>query len=543
VSSVVESISRTLDQVRERNPGLNCFITVDDAGALASAAAADQRLADGTGRSALDGVAIAVKDCSLWSMTGQPSLSLPFGTASSGMPVGLLVTGKRGQDALVIQAAGALEGRCLYDAAMTLELTEIEARVIGCLVEKERTTPDQYPLSTNALTAACNQKTSRDPVMDVTETEVDAAMLGLREKGLARSLKPSGSRAWKHRQVVSELLDIDDAQLALLAILLLRGPQTAGELRTRSERMVALNGVDDAETVLLALSTMDPPLARNIGRGPGQSQDRWRHAIPVDRGARGGTQGHGHLGAFRQLHTAGLFVMPNPWDVGSALRLEACGFTALATTSAGHARSIGKNDQELTRDELLTHVEALTRVLEVPLNVDSERLYARDAGGIAETVRLLAAAGAAGCSIEDYDPRSTSIDSLPHAIDAVAEAAAACADHGLLLTARAENHLYGVDDLDDTIERLKAFAGAGADVVYAPGLVQLDDIELLVSEVPVPVNVLFQGRGPSIPELEAVGVRRVSVGGALFNAAYRVIEAAAEELLGAGTGEWTRPNR
>lgn len=419
---------------------------------------------------------------------------------------------------------------------MALELTSIEARVIGSLIEKERTTPDNYPLSTNALAAACSQKTSRDPVMEVSEREVDAAMLGLREKGLARSLKPSGSRAWKHRQVVNEVLSIDDRELTVLAVLLLRGPQTPGELRSRTDRIADFGSVDEVEATLMGLSQRSTPLARNTGRGPGQSQDRWEHDIPIE-GVRSTGLGErpGRGEEFRRLHESGLFIMPNPWDLGSALRLQAHGFPALATTSAGYARSIGKEDQEVTREELVRHVADLTDVLQVPLNVDSERLFALDPGGIGESVRLLATAGAAGCSIEDYDPVTGSIESVDRCADAVSAAATACADHGLVLTARAENHLYGVDDLDDTVARLQAYERAGADVLYAPGLSTLLDVELVVGEVTAPVNVLARPDGPTTHELEDAGVRRVSIGGALYNAAYRMIDTAATELLGPGT--------
>src|SRR5947209_2929001 len=160
--------------------------------------------------------------------------------------------------------------------------------------------------------------------------------------------------------------------------------------------------------------------------------------------------------------------MPNPWDVGSALLLAARGFEALATTSAGFAWSIGKVDQTVTRDELVTHVASLAAATSLPLNVDSERCFPDDPGGVAETAALLAEAGAAGFSIEDYDPALDRIDDVEVAAEAVRVAAEAA--QGLVLTARAENHLHGVDDLDDTISRLLAYHDAGADVVYAAGL-------------------------------------------------------------------------
>ncbi len=243
---------------------------------------------------------------------------------------------------------------------------------------------------------------------------------------------------------------------------------------------------------------------------------------------------------FRALHAAGTFILPNPWDRGSARILEDLGFRTLATTSAGLARSIGKEDQEVTRDELLSHVTQLTSVLQVPLNVDSERLYPDDPGGIPETVRLLARAGAAGCSIEDYDPGAASVIALGEAVDAVATAAAACAEHGLVLTARAENHLYGVGDIDDTIERLACFAEAGAEVVYAPGLTVPSDIGRVVSETGRPVNVLAMADGPSVPDLADLGVRRVSTGARLHTAAYRCLAMGAGELMDTGTSEYGR---
>ena len=239
---------------------------------------------------------------------------------------------------------------------------------------------------------------------------------------------------------------------------------------------------------------------------------------------------------FRQLHESGLFVMPNPWDRGSARMLEEAGFTALATTSAGLGRAIGKDDQEVDRDELVAHVAELAAMLSVPLSVDSERLFPDDEGGIAETVRRLAAAGAVGCSIEDYDPTTASIDQIDDAARAVEAAASACSRHDLTLTARAENHLYGAGDLDDTIERLHRYRDAGADVLYAPGLTRAGDIGRVVDEVGGPVNVLALDSAPSIDELRALDVRRVSLGSRLFNAAYDTLRRTANELRTAEIG-------
>ena len=249
----------------------------------------------------------------------------------------------------------------------------------------------------------------------------------------------------------------------------------------------------------------------------------------------------GSPACFRELHDRDeLFLMPNPWDVGSAKLLASLGFEALATTSAGFAWSLGKLDQQVTRDELVAHVSAIAEATSVPLNVDSERCYPDDPGGVADTVRLLAEAGAAGCSIEDYNPATDAIDAVAVAAAHVAEAAEAA--HGLsesmVLTARCENHLHGIEDLDDTITRLVAYRDAGADVVYAPGLTDLDRIARLVEAVSIPVNVLALPDAPSVSELASIGVRRVSIGSSLARAAYGALVAGAEELLTTGTSRY-----
>jgi uncharacterized protein YceH (UPF0502 family)/2-methylisocitrate lyase-like PEP mutase family enzyme len=439
---------------------------------------------------------------------------------------------------------------------MDLDLTEIEVRVLGCLIEKEHTTPDNYPLSTNALASAGSQKTSRDPVISISENDVDAAVLSLRDRGLARSLKPTGSRAWKHRHVTTEVIPLDDGELAVIAVLMLRGQQTPGELRTRTERIHQFESVEEVEDVLVGLSTREAPLTSNVGRGPGQSQDRWVHLLS---GAAGGRTATEHAegmtrepsaseasafeplsfeplsfeplrARFHELHERGTFVMPNPWDRGSARMMIDAGARALATTSAGYGRAIGKDDYLVTRDELCRHVGDLTDFVDVPLNVDSERLFDEQPGGVAESVRLLGNAGAAGCSIEDYQPRTSSIDEINRAAEAVAVAARACEEYGMMLTARAENHLYGFDDIDDTITRLQTYQSAGAHVLYAPGLKSVGEIELLLDNVEVPINVLLVPNGPTVAELAELGVRRISTGGALYNAGARAVRAAIENL-------------
>ncbi len=237
---------------------------------------------------------------------------------------------------------------------------------------------------------------------------------------------------------------------------------------------------------------------------------------------------------FRALHGTGLFVMPNAWDEGSARLLEHLGFAALATTSSGHAGSLGRLDQRVTRDELLAHVERLVAAVDVPVSVDAEGCFPDDPGGIARTVELIATTGAAGCSIEDYHPAD---GLLPAALaaDRVGEAVQAASGAGLVVTARAENHLYGAADLDDTIARLIAYREAGADVLYAPGIAGLAGIERVVREAGAPVNVLAVPGLPTTAELERAGVRRVSTGGALAWVAYGALVAAGRELLEAGT--------
>jgi 2-methylisocitrate lyase-like PEP mutase family enzyme len=234
--------------------------------------------------------------------------------------------------------------------------------------------------------------------------------------------------------------------------------------------------------------------------------------------------------------------MPNPWDVGSAKLLSTLGFEALATTSAGFAWSLGKLDQQVTRAELVAHVASVADATSLPLNVDSERCYPDDPGGVAQTVTLLADAGAAGLSIEDFDPATGTIDDVGGAAERVALAANAAHDRPdpLVLTARAENHLNGVDDLDDTIGRLTTYRDAGADVVYAPGVRDLDQIARLVASVGVPVNVLLLASGPSVAELASVGVRRVSTGGALAGFAYGALAEGARELLADGTSRYSQ---
>jgi 2-methylisocitrate lyase-like PEP mutase family enzyme len=244
---------------------------------------------------------------------------------------------------------------------------------------------------------------------------------------------------------------------------------------------------------------------------------------------------------FAELHAREeLFLMPNPWDVGSARLLASLGFEALATTSAGFAWSLGKLDQQVSRDELVAHVKHLAAATDLPLNVDSERCYPDEPGGIAETVALLAEAGAAGFSIEDYDPATKQIDDVGLAAEQVAVAAEAnrSLPTPMVLTGRAENLIRGVEDLDDTIKRLVAYRDAGADAVYAPGLSTIEQITQVVDALRCPVNVLARPGAPPIAELAAAGVRRVSTGSLLAARAYGALLSGAKVLRDDGTSAY-----
>ena len=223
---------------------------------------------------------------------------------------------------------------------------------------------------------------------------------------------------------------------------------------------------------------------------------------------------------FRELHAEDrLFLMPNPWDVGSARLLETLGFEALATTSAGFAWALGKMDQEVTRDELVAHVAALCAAITVSLNVDSERLYPDDPGGVAETVRMLGSAGASGCSIEDYDPAAGGMDTVEVAAGRVAEAAEATRALGMVYHRAGQNHIRGVDDLDDTIARLVAYREAGADCVLRRGSPTSSRSDAWSTRSGRRSTCSPCPTGPAIGELDAVGVRRISTGSLLAGAA------------------------
>jgi 2-methylisocitrate lyase-like PEP mutase family enzyme len=243
------------------------------------------------------------------------------------------------------------------------------------------------------------------------------------------------------------------------------------------------------------------------------------------------------------LHVPGRpLLLPNPWDAGSARVLASLGFEALATTSSGHAATLGRLDGTVGRDEALAHAAAIVAATPLPVSADLENGYGTHPDDVAETIRLARAAGLAGCSIEDSSgDRADPIYALDLAVERVAAAARAAHEGGepLVLTARAENHLHGRNDLGDTLVRLRAYAQAGADVVYAPGLTRIEDIRSVVDAVGVPVNVLARPGVPAVPELAAAGVARVSVGGAFAFAALGALVEAARELRDRGTyGFW-----
>jgi 2-methylisocitrate lyase-like PEP mutase family enzyme len=241
---------------------------------------------------------------------------------------------------------------------------------------------------------------------------------------------------------------------------------------------------------------------------------------------------------FLALHQPGSpLLLPNPWDAGSAKLLASLGFEALATTSSGFAATLGRLDGNVTRDEAIAHAATIVRTVDVPVSADLENGFADDAGGVADTVRLAIDAGLAGCSIEDWSGER--IYDNDHAVERVAAAAEVARGAGFVLTARAENHIHGVDDLADTIARLQAYREAGADVLYAPGLTGIGDIRQVVTSVDAPVNVLALPQAPSVAELAEAGVARISIGGGFAYVAMGAVAKAARELREQGTyGFW-----
>jgi 2-methylisocitrate lyase-like PEP mutase family enzyme len=245
---------------------------------------------------------------------------------------------------------------------------------------------------------------------------------------------------------------------------------------------------------------------------------------------------------FRSLHEGPApLLLPNAWDQGTARLFASLGFSALATTSGGHAATLGRLDGRVTPDEAFAHAASIAEATDLPVNADLENGFADDPAGVARTVERAIEAGVAGCSIEDFARTGNEIYELALASDRVTAAVEAAhrGDVQLVLTARAENHIRGVTDLSDTIARLQAFQEAGADVLYAPGLTAIDDIRAVVGSVDRPVNVLVMPGGPTVSDLAAVGVRRISVGSAFAMVALAAVADAAREFRDEGTsGYW-----
>jgi 2-methylisocitrate lyase-like PEP mutase family enzyme len=250
--------------------------------------------------------------------------------------------------------------------------------------------------------------------------------------------------------------------------------------------------------------------------------------------------------AFRALHARdAAFIIPNPWDVGTARLLAYLGFEALATTSMGYSFSAGQRDNSMDRDRMMRHVSEIAAATELPVSVDLENGFGDSPEVVAETIKRAAETEAVGGSIEDATGRADHpIYELEHAVERIraAVAVARALPFAFTLTARAENYLHGRPDLKDTIARLQAYQEAGADVVYAPGLATKDDIAAVVSSVERPVNVVMGLRGVqlSLAELSAIGVKRISVGSALCRAALGAFLCAAREMREHGTFDFAQ---
>ena len=248
-------------------------------------------------------------------------------------------------------------------------------------------------------------------------------------------------------------------------------------------------------------------------------------------------------GRFRALHERdGAFVIPNPWDAGSARLLAGLGFESLATTSSGFANSLGRLDGQVSREEVIEHCRNLSTATDLPVSADLENCFAADPVEAASTILLAAQAGAVGGSIEDYsgDP-SNPIYEFALSVERVQAAAEAARSLGFpfTLTARAENLLHGKHDLEDTIRRLQAFEAAGADVLYAPGLTTLDEVRAVTGALSKPVNVLAPMlKGVTVAQLADAGVKRISIGGALARAAITALLQAGAEMRERGSFEW-----
>jgi len=246
--------------------------------------------------------------------------------------------------------------------------------------------------------------------------------------------------------------------------------------------------------------------------------------------------------AFRRLHDAGCFVMPNPWDVGTALALEQLGFRALATTSAGFAWTTGRADNHVPLEQMLEHLRIVAGAVSLPVNADFEGGFADDPEQVAANVKLAAATGIAGLSIEDSTGKADEpLYELDLAVERIRASRQAIDETGtgILLTARSEGFVVGRPDIDETIRRLVAYAEAGADCLYAPRISEIDDVSAVVAAVsPRPVNLLVNAPFVTVPVAASLGVRRISVGGTLARTAWAGFLRAARQIADDGTFSW-----
>jgi 2-methylisocitrate lyase-like PEP mutase family enzyme len=246
---------------------------------------------------------------------------------------------------------------------------------------------------------------------------------------------------------------------------------------------------------------------------------------------------------FSDLHTRdGAFIIPNPWDIGSACLMEALGFKALATTSSGFAYSMGRLDGKMEFDEIIDHCRTMSNAVAIPVSADLENCYADDPEGISRTIKIAAEAGVVGGSIEDFTGNDANpiydFDLAVERVHAAVEAAQSL-DFQFTLTARSENLFRGIDDLDDTIRRLQAFEKAGADVLYAPGIKTIEEVKIVVDAVNKPLNVLAPLiPGVTVDQLSDAGVKRISIGGALARSAVSAVVLAGREMMNNGSFDW-----
>jgi methylisocitrate lyase len=245
------------------------------------------------------------------------------------------------------------------------------------------------------------------------------------------------------------------------------------------------------------------------------------------------------IAEFRRLHESGCFVMPNPWDRGSAIYLQKLGFKALASTSAGFAWSVGHPDSGVTVDQVLAHLKEIAGAVSLPVNADFEGGYAREPQGVAANVTRAVATGIAGLSIEDSTgDKDNPLFEFPLAVERIMAARAAIdkTGSGVLLTGRSEGFFVGRPDIKETIKRLEAYAAAGADCLYAPSIRTKEDIVAVVKAVaPKPVNLLVHGNWITVAQAAEWGVRRISIGGALARKTWNALTTAAQEIAEHGT--------